>query len=76
MLKIIKGNIAKFSHYRCGILYYEIFNEKGNAKYMFPIDIFDKKDIGTATFNKEHKAINLMRYIRKAIEGETLIEYK
>jgi hypothetical protein len=43
-----------------------------NTKYIFPIDISDKYEIGNAIFEKEHNCITLMRYIRKSIEENTI----
>jgi len=67
-------NIAKFNCYKEGRLYYEVYVD-GKPIYLFPINIEDKTDIGNAAFGVEYKAITLMRYIRKAIENETLIKY-
>lgn len=72
MLEIVKGNKARFSFYRCGNLYYEVINEAGKAFCTFPVDVSDTKDIGSATFCDMHKAITLMRYIRKAMDNGTL----
>jgi hypothetical protein len=33
--------------------------------YIFPIDMNDKEDVGSAKFEPEHKAIYLMRYLNK-----------
>lgn len=43
-----------------------------NTKYIFPIDISDKYEIGNAIFEKEHNCITLMRYIRKSISNDTI----
>lgn len=43
------------------------------AEAKFPIDMNDKDDVGTTTFVASYKPITLMRYIRKAMENETLI---
>ena len=43
-----------------------------NIKYIFPIDISNKYEIGNAIFEKEHNCITLMRYIRKSIEDNTI----
>ena len=72
MLDIVKGNKAKFSFYRCGNMYYDVIDPAGKAICTFPVDITDRGDIGNAAFCDEHKAIRLMRYIRKAKEKETL----
>lgn len=65
--KLIKDNKVNFSHYRAGVVYYNIGYE--NNTYTFPVSILD---IGDATLEKEDKAILFMRYIRKAIESNTL----
>lgn len=66
-------NMAKFSHAVAGVLYYEV-TTKEDGKYLFPVDMNDKEDVGTATFPCEIKAITLMRYIRKSLSAETLIK--
>ena len=67
--EIVKDNIAEFSFYRQNHLYYKIKIE--NDWYEFPIDI---EDLGTATLDSPMRAITLMRYIRMAIEDNTLIK--
>ena len=62
---------AKLSHAIAGVLYYTI--DAGDKIIMFPIDMNDKDDVGTTTFEAEYKPITLMRYIRKAIEKDLLI---
>ena len=77
MVEIVKDNIARFSFYREGELYYEVLDGKsGNKICMFPVNVEDKRDIGNASFNVQHKAITLMRYIRKAMDKEELIMFK
>ena len=78
---IIKGATAKFSFYRNGMLYYEII-KGGKPTHIFPVNLMHKdkentidvKEIGSATFLAEYKAITLMRYIRKAIDNESIAE--
>ena len=70
--ELVKGTEANFSHAIAGVLYY-IVESNGN-KYMFPIDMNDRDDVGTATFDANHKAITLMRYIRKAMNNDSLIK--
>ena len=65
---IVKNNTAKFSFYRAGHMYYEVIVD-GQA-YRFPVSL---EDLGTATLLVEHKAITLMRYIRKALEDHTFV---
>lgn len=60
---------AKFTHAIAGTLYYRITTD--NIVVEFPIDMNDK--VGTTTFVASYKPITLMRYIRKAMENETLI---
>ena len=63
---------ARFTHAIAGVLYYQIETE--NQRLMFPVDMNDKEDVGTATFVAEYpKPITLMRYIRKAIDGGELV---
>ena len=62
---------AKFTHAIAGALYYRITTD--NIVVEFPIDMNDKDDVGTTTFVASYKPITLMRYIRKAMENETLI---
>jgi len=69
-----KNYKAIFSFYRSGKLYYTVIDDNGKAIWEFPVDITDTHDIGDATFSSEFKAITLMRYIRKAIDSESLIK--
>lgn len=62
---------AKFTHAIAGTLYYRITTD--NIVVEFPIDMNDKDDVGTTTFVASYKPITLIRYIRKAMENETLI---
>ena len=64
-------NPAKFDHAIAGVLYYTI--DAGDKTIMFPINMNDKDDVGTTTFETEYKPITLMRYIRKAMENNELI---
>ncbi len=66
--KIVKGNMARFSFYRAGYAFYEV--KVDGVKYKFPVSL---EDLGTATLLAEHKAITLMRYIRKALEDKTFV---
>ena len=71
--EIVKDNKAIFSHYRNGLMYYDVLTPNMCFVCSFPIDITDTKDIGSATLEKSHKAITLMRYIRKATKDETIL---
>lgn len=74
-LKEIVGddNIANISHAIAGVLYYQVETKSGN-KYMFPVDMNDKEDIGTSTFPASIKCITLMRYVRKSMKENSLIK--
>ena len=67
----LKGAEAKFDYAIAGCLYYTIDHPK--FKITFPIDMNDKSDVGTTTFMASYRPIELMRYIRKAIESNSLI---
>lgn len=67
------GNMAKISHVCEGIAYYTI--DVGDSSYQLMLD--SMSDEWKATFMyPEFKAITLMRWIRKAIDTETLIQLK
>ena len=63
---IVKNHSATFSFYRAGYMYYEVAVD--GHLYRFPVSL---EDLGTATLFAEHKAITLMRYIRKALQDHT-----
>lgn len=67
------GKVAKFQRAIAGVLYYKVDVDGG--AYEFPVDMNDKEDVGTATFESEIKAITLMRYIRKAESSGSLVKY-
>ncbi len=66
--EIVKGNTAVFSHYRAGVMYYAV--NVGEATYTFPVYL---DDIADATLHTEEKAIMLMRYVRRAINEQTIV---
>lgn len=66
---IVKDNVARFWFYRAGYAFYEV-NVDG-TRYKFSVSL---EDLGTATLLAEHKAITLMRYIRKALEDKTFVK--
>ncbi len=72
---VSNNNIAKISHVIAGVIYYEVNTHTG-SKFMFPVDMNNKDDVGTATFPAEIKAITLMRYIRKSIEADSIVQLK
>jgi len=64
-----KENICSFLYYRQGYMYYKVAsNILGAYKFPVPVD-----DLGEATINNEEKSIFLMRYIRKAIDDNTIV---
>ena len=67
--KVVKNNTARFSFYRAGYMYYEVAVD--GQLYRFPVSL---EDLGTVTLLSEHKAITLMRYIRKALEDNTFVK--
>ena len=67
------NNMAHFSHYCGGNLYYTI--EVDDNTYMFDINT-DPNEVGVAVFSDEMKAITLMRYIKKCIDSEEFIKIK
>ena len=69
-----RTRMAEISHAKEGVLYYKVVAD--GSIHFFPIDMNDKEDIGTATFNGSEKAITLMRYIRRAIGNNSLISVK
>lgn len=64
--------MAKFSHAIAGVLYYRINTDSGC--YQFCVNMNDKDDVGTATFNSEEKAIHLMRYLNKSKNSGDLVK--
>jgi hypothetical protein len=71
--EIVKETSAIFSHYKCGMMYYDVKRATGEWICTFPLDVTNVEDIGSATLESTHKAITLMRYIRKAIKDETIV---
>ena len=71
IIEMVQGkNMARYVHCQGTKLMYEVIVE--DIKYIFPIDVSDKKDIGNTVFETEHKAITLMRWIRKGIEDDNI----
>lgn len=70
---VAPGNMAKISHAIAGVLYYQVTTAEGT--YQFPVDMNDREDVGTTSFDAEIKAITLMRYVRKAIKNEELVKF-
>ena len=68
---VTSTNFAEFSHAIAGVLYYKV--KVGDKEVMFPIDMNDKDDVGTTTFESYYRPITLMRYIRKAMDNGALV---
>jgi len=68
-----KEGMAKFSHMKEGIMFYKAEGVDGTS-YMIPLDATNLEDLGRGTFECEIKNITLMRYIRKAINSNSLIQ--
>jgi hypothetical protein len=83
-------NLAKFSHYVGGNLYYKV--DVLDGTYQFPIKTVQKsyvmdtrqiekiptlvlaEDLGTTTFDAEIKGSELIRWIERAIDNEDFIK--
>lgn len=74
-------NLAKFSHYQSGELFYTV--EIAQGKYQFPIAtvetsehsvLFLSEDLGITPFDAEVRGSELIRWIQKAIKNETFIK--
>ena len=70
---IVKGTKATLSFVCEGKVYYQIETE--NHLYQLEINSMDD-ELKTTYLEKEYKAITLMRWIRKAMEDNTLIQLK
>lgn len=80
--EIVKSDrLCEFNFYRQGYMYYTIWVADGTEKlnrfgvketeYIFPVEV---EDLGTATLNNTEKSVTLMRYIRKALEGDMFVK--
>jgi hypothetical protein len=75
LTEMVKGT-ATFTHMKCSNMYYDVtLDGHEHASYSFHIPI-SLDELGTSTLEANHKAITLMRYIRKAIKNNTLVYYK
>lgn len=70
---------AQLQFYKSGVLTYSIRIAEDKeigaihvTTYTFPIDITDKKDVGEGRFNRDEKAIMLLRWINRAIKDGTI----
>jgi len=73
---VTKEHVVSFDSYRAGFFYYNVYNSNktpDGETYQFTIPT---EDIAGATLMATDKAITFMRWIRKAIENNTLIKIK
>lgn len=61
------GNEVQFDYFMDGNLYYIVSDGQNEYRFFVPIE-----DTGNATFKRSDKAITFMRWIRKAIESNTI----
>ena len=75
--EIVKGSADMTCVIAGGIVEYELTDVNGK-KYQLQINVSDKHDVGeTAIFEKHYdKAIILMRWIRRAMDSNELIELR
>lgn len=59
-------NIATFQYYRAGYLYYSVPKVGTDEFYQFSVEA---ADLQQASVNRTERAVTLMRYIRKALNG-------
>jgi len=77
LAQIIKGTTATLQHLKSGNAYYRIeVPGEPSTFYQFPIDMGDKEDVGEGIFSLEMKASQLMRWLRKAIDKDLVIEWQ
>jgi hypothetical protein len=69
--EIVQDNVVRFVKYRQGYMYYRVRVPGENLDRTFPVPV---SDIGTATLPATEKALEFMRYIRKAIEEGTFVK--
>lgn len=70
---IVKGTKARLSFVCAGKVYYHIETEN----HLYQLEVNSTEDeLKTTYLEKEYKAITLMRWIRKGMENNTLIQLK
>lgn len=73
---VTKEHVVSFDSFRAGFFYYNVYNinkTPDGEVYQFTVPI---EDIAGATLSATDKAITFMRWIRKAIQDNTLIKVK
>jgi hypothetical protein len=69
---VSKDNNTEYDSYRAGFFYYNVIKLNGaSLTYQFQIPI---EEVGNATLKSEEKSVTMMRWIRKAIENNTMIK--
>ncbi len=72
--EIVKNGKTELTHAVAGVLYYK--TDTNTHSYIFVVDMNDREDVGTATFDVRPKTLYLMRWIRKSIESNSIIVIK
>ena len=67
--QIVKETSSTFSHYRQGYIYYNV--EVAGQLYVFPVQL---EDLGQATLLRRHRTIELMRYVRRALDAGSFVK--
>jgi hypothetical protein len=71
--EIVHGTTAKMSHVCNGVVFYHI--KVDDTTYQLELDTKDESEFKDVDFTPSFKAITLMRWVRKAIESEKLIQF-
>jgi hypothetical protein len=67
---IVQDNVVRFVKYRQGHVFYRVRVPGESIDRTFPVPL---ADVGSATLPATERAIEFMRYIRKAIEDGTFV---
>lgn len=71
---LIKGNRVYFDRYRANVFYYRLYvGDPSITDYCWEFTV-PAEDIGESTLLAEDKAITFMRWIRQALDNNTLIK--
>ena len=70
--QIVKGTTAEMSHVCNGFVYYIIDVE--DTLYQLELNSTDEVEFANVYFTPKMKSITLMRWIRKAIDNDKLIQ--
>ncbi len=73
--ELVRDNTAYFQYFKEGKMIYDIVDHAGKKVARFDVDVSNKEEVSNAAFEHTHKAITLMRYIRKAMKDETMFVY-